>query len=164
MDYLCPIVDHRKEQNMDYLCPDTSQNRKRWIRFMSGHKSKSQKMDLIYVRTQVKIAKDGNYVWWINLSSTVLTSTLVLGINYFAIITRPLHQIQVRKRSSNSCYMIETYNTHHRFPCYWTMSSHNLNGVLWYFQRMLPELQLLTCTPLKINLIIRLYLLSYLKL
>ena len=26
---------------------------------MFGHKSKSQKMDLIYVRTQVKIAKDG---------------------------------------------------------------------------------------------------------
>ena len=26
--------------------------------FMSGHKSKSQKMDLNYVRTQVKIAKD----------------------------------------------------------------------------------------------------------
>ena len=30
MDYLCPIVDPRIEQNMDYLCPDTSQNRKRW--------------------------------------------------------------------------------------------------------------------------------------
>jgi len=26
---------------------------------MSGHKSKSQKMDLNYVRAQVKIAKDG---------------------------------------------------------------------------------------------------------
>ena len=35
----------RKEQNMDII--------------MSGHKSKSQKMDLNYVRTQVKIAKDG---------------------------------------------------------------------------------------------------------
>ena len=48
----------------------------------------------------------------------VLTSTLVLGINYFVIITRPLHPIPVRNRSSSSCYMIETYNTHHRFPCY----------------------------------------------
>jgi len=35
----------RKEQNMDII--------------MFGHKSKSQKMDLNYVRTQVKIAKDG---------------------------------------------------------------------------------------------------------
>ena len=34
----------------------------------------------------------------------VLTSTLVLGINYFVIITRPLHPIPVRKRSSSSCY------------------------------------------------------------
>jgi len=50
----------------------------------------------------------------------ILTSTLVLGINYFVIITRALHPIPVRKRSSSSCYMIETYNTRHRFPCYWT--------------------------------------------
>ena len=57
----------------------------------------------------------------------ILTSTLVLGINYFVIITRPLHPIPVRKRSSSSCYMIETYNTHHRFPCYWTMNSDILN-------------------------------------
>ncbi len=28
----------------------------------------------------------------------ILTSTLVLGINYFVIITRPLHPIPVRKR------------------------------------------------------------------
>ena len=35
----------------------------------------------------------------------ILTSTLVLGINYFVIITRPLHPIPVRKRSSSSCYM-----------------------------------------------------------
>jgi len=48
----------------------------------------------------------------------ILTSTLVLGINYFVIITRPLHPIPVRKRSSSSSYMIETYNTHHRFSCY----------------------------------------------
>jgi len=54
---------------------------------------------------------------------------LVLGINYFVIITRPLHPIPVRKRCSSSCYMIETYNTHHRFPCYWTMNSHILNGI-----------------------------------
>ena len=60
----------------------------------------------------------------------ILTSTLVLGINYFVIITRPLHPMQVRKRSSSSCYMIERYNTHHRFPCYWTINSHILNGIL----------------------------------
>jgi len=30
----------------------------------------------------------------------ILTSTLVLGINDFVIITRPLHPIPVRKRSS----------------------------------------------------------------
>ena len=47
-----------------------------------------------------------------------LTSTLVLGTNYFVVITRPLHLMPIRKRSSSSCYMIETYNTHHRFPCY----------------------------------------------
>ena len=86
-------------------------------------------------------------VFFLNCSFllSVLTSTLVLGINYFVIMTRPLHPTQVRKRStcSSSCYMIETYNTHHRFPCYWTMSSHILNGILWYFQRMLSELQLL---------------------
>jgi len=45
----------------------------------------------------------------------VLTSTLVLGKD---VMTRPLHPIQVRKRSSSSPYMIETYNTQHRFPCY----------------------------------------------
>jgi len=28
----------------------------------------------------------------------IFTSTLVLGINYFVVITRPLHQIQARKR------------------------------------------------------------------
>ena len=77
-------VYHRQDMDLNYvrtqvkiakdgfdLCPDTSQNRKRWIiyvqswipqrtkygLFMSGHKSKAQKMDLIYVRTQVKIAK-----------------------------------------------------------------------------------------------------------
>jgi len=38
----------RKEQSMDII--------------ISGHKSKSQKMDLIYVRTQVKIAKYGKFV------------------------------------------------------------------------------------------------------
>jgi len=35
--------------------------------------------------------------------------TCVPGINYFAVTTHPLHQLQVRKRSSSSCYMIETY-------------------------------------------------------
>jgi len=49
----------------------------------------------------------------------LLTSTLVPGINYFVVTTHPLHQLQVRKRSSSSCYMIETYNnTRHHFPCY----------------------------------------------
>ena len=43
----------------------------------------------------------------------ILTSTLVLGINYFVIITRPLHPIPVQKRSSSSCYMIEM---NHEFP------------------------------------------------
>jgi len=28
----------------------------------------------------------------------ILTSTLVLGINYFVVITHPRHQLQVRKR------------------------------------------------------------------
>ena len=32
----------------------------------------------------------------------ILTSTLLLCINYFVIITRPLHPIPVRKRSSSS--------------------------------------------------------------
>ena len=40
----------------------------------------------------------------------LLVSIIVLGINYFVIITHPLHHLQVRKRSSSSCYMIETYN------------------------------------------------------
>jgi len=31
---------------------------------------------------------------------SVLTSTLVQGINYLKVITHPLHRIQVRKRSS----------------------------------------------------------------
>jgi len=59
----------------------------------------------------------------------ILTSTLVLCINYFVIVTRPLHPIPVRKRRRSSCYMIETYNSHHRFPCYRTMNSHIMNGV-----------------------------------
>ena len=48
----------------------------------------------------------------------LLSSTLVPGINDFVVTSHPLHQLQVRKRSSSSCYMIETYNTRHRFPCY----------------------------------------------
>ena len=59
-----------------------------------------------------------DFFW--KLYAFIIPSTLVLGINYFVIITHPLHRIQVRKRSSCSCYMIETYNTHHRFPCYWS--------------------------------------------
>ncbi len=48
----------------------------------------------------------------------ILTSTLVLGINYFVLITRPLHPIPVRKRSSSSCYMIETFSLllNHELP------------------------------------------------
>ncbi len=55
MDYLCPIVDPRKEQNMDlnyvrtqvkiekdgFICPD------------SGHKSKSKKMDLFVLCVRI---------------------------------------------------------------------------------------------------------------
>ena len=66
------------------------------------------------------VFEDGGYRnnWWINSAQSlrffelyafiILTSTLVLGINYFVIITRPLHPTQVRKRSSSSGYMIET--------------------------------------------------------
>jgi len=46
-------------------------------------------------------------------TSILLTSTIVPSINYFVVITHPLDQLQVRKRSSSSCYMIETYNTRH---------------------------------------------------
>ena len=75
------------------LCPDTSQNWKRWI-YLSGLRTQvkiekdgficplrthlrtnvrtRQDKNFNCVRTQVKIAKDGNYVWWINLSSTVI--------------------------------------------------------------------------------------------
>ena len=60
----------------------------------------------------------------------LLTSNLVPGINYFVVTTHPLHQLQVWKRSSSSCYMIETYNTRHRFPViepwvpiFWMVSS-----------------------------------------
>ena len=46
----------------------------------------------------------------------LLTSTILPGINSFIVIIRPLHQLQIRKRCSRSCYMIETYVTRHRFP------------------------------------------------
>jgi len=99
MDFICPLckcvrvnvhiranVRTRQDKDFNYvrtqvkiakdgfdLCPDISQNVQIWIIyiqswtpqttkygiFMSGHKSKSQKMVLNYVRTQVKIAKDG---------------------------------------------------------------------------------------------------------
>ena len=39
-------------------------------------------------------------------ASIILTSTLVLGINYFVIITRPLHPIPVRKRCSSSNHVL----------------------------------------------------------
>ncbi len=59
-------------------------------------------------------------IFFVLYAFIISTSILVQGMNYFVVITRPLHQIQVRKRrsSSSSCYMIETYNTHHRFSCY----------------------------------------------
>jgi len=34
----------------------------------------------------------------------LLTSTIVPGIIYFVVITHPLHKLQVRRRSSSSCY------------------------------------------------------------
>ena len=37
----------------------------------------------------------------------LLTSTLVPGINYFVVTTHPLHQLQVRKRSSSSCPLLK---------------------------------------------------------
>ena len=48
----------------------------------------------------------------------LLTSTIVPGIKYFVVITHPLHQLLVRKRSSSNYYVIEIYNTRHRFLCY----------------------------------------------
>ena len=61
---------------------------------------------------------DPDFLFFKLYAFILLTSTLVPGINYFVVTTHPLHQLQVRKRSSSSCYMIETYNTRHRFPCY----------------------------------------------
>jgi len=46
-----------------------------------------------------------------------LTSTLVPGMDSLVVLTRPLHQVMVRKRCS-SCYMIETLNMRRYFPCY----------------------------------------------
>jgi len=56
------------------------------------------------------------FLYAFNTGYRVLTSTLVPGINYFVFKTHPLHHLKVRKRSSSSCYMIETYNTRHHFP------------------------------------------------
>ena len=68
----------RKEQNMDII--------------MSGHKSKSQKMDLNYVRTQVKIEKDGfdlcpdtsqnRKIWQLCL----MDKFVLYGINFYSCI------------------------------------------------------------------------------
>jgi len=42
----------------------------------------------------------------------LLTSTIVPGINYFVVITRPLHQLQVRRRSSRvEVNKIKAYRT-----------------------------------------------------
>ena len=46
-----------------------------------------------------------------------LTSTLVPGMDSLVVLTRPPHQVVVRKRSS-SCYMIEKFNMRRYFPCY----------------------------------------------
>lgn len=46
-----------------------------------------------------------------------LTSTLVPGMDSLVVLTRPPHQVMVRKRSS-SCYMIEKFNMRRYFPCY----------------------------------------------
>ena len=35
-----------------------------------------------------------------------------LSPQFFVVMTYPLHQLHVRKRSSSSCYIIEAYNTH----------------------------------------------------
>ena len=53
--------------------------------------------------------------------------TFAMYAYYLAVINHSLHHLHVRKRSSSSCYMIEKYNTHQPFPCYWTMNSHFLN-------------------------------------
>ena len=70
------------------------------------------------------------FVWCLEL----LSLTVVVSIKYFVVITHHLHRLQVQKRNSSICYIIKTYNTRHRFPCYWTMNSHILNGIIWYFQ------------------------------
>ena len=48
-----------------------------------------------------------NRICFFNLYAFILlTSNIVPGINYFVVITHPLYQLQVRRRSSSSCYMI----------------------------------------------------------
>jgi len=70
----------------------------------------------MYLRRVVPHTHMYVYVFFFKLYAFILlTSTIVPGINYFVVTTHPLHQLQVRKRSSSSCYMIETYNTRHRF-------------------------------------------------
>jgi len=51
------------------------------------------------------------HVFFFNLYAFILlTSTIVPGINYFVVITHPLHQLQVRRSSSSSCYLIDDRN------------------------------------------------------
>jgi len=69
---------------------------------------------------------------------TICSCTNVL-IDYSIVISRPLCQSLLRKRSSRSCNMIETYNARHHFPCYLPMSSYILNNILGHIQRKLPE-------------------------
>jgi len=78
-----------------------------------GHGHKSKWLIWIFIiRTQAKIAKDGFQI-------CPETSQFVLSheIDYFIVVTCPLHQSLVRKRSV-VVDMIEIYNTCHRFPCY----------------------------------------------
>jgi len=55
---LCPDICQNVKIGIIYVQSWTPQRTKYGI-CISGHKSKSQKMDLNYVRTQVKIVKDG---------------------------------------------------------------------------------------------------------
>jgi len=65
--------------------------------------------------------------YFFNCKFILFTSTFVPYIDLFVVITRPLQQLLVRKRSSSISYMIEKYNTLLQFL---TMSSNILNNIL----------------------------------
>jgi len=48
-----------KKMDLFVRTPDTSKNRKRWIIYVQSWIPAKNKIWIIYVRTQVKIAKDG---------------------------------------------------------------------------------------------------------